>query len=238
MKSILLVEDEVSVASFIRKGLTEEGYQVSVAMDGDSALQMSYQASFDVVILDIMLPGMNGLQVCRAIRETNKLIPILILTALGTTENILAGFEAEADDYLTKPFKFVELLARIRSLIRRADVPLRPGEEPPSQAEILRLADLELNDYTKTVRRSGKVISLTSTEYKLLYLMLRQPKRVFSRSEILETVWSVNFDLSTNVVDVYINYLRKKIDKDFERKLIHTVIGMGYVMKEPDENTK
>lgn len=238
MKSILLVEDEVSVASFIRKGLTEEGYQVSVAMDGDSALQMSYQASFDVVILDIMLPGMNGLHVCRAIRETNKLIPILILTALGTTENILAGFEAEADDYLTKPFKFVELLARIRSLIRRADVPLRPGEEPPSQAEILRLADLELNDYTKTVRRSGKVISLTSTEYKLLYLMLRQPKRVFSRSEILETVWSVNFDLSTNVVDVYINYLRKKIDKDFERKLIHTVIGMGYVMKEPDENTK
>ncbi len=236
MKNILLVEDEVSVASFIRKGLTEEGYQVSVAMDGDSALQMSYQASFDVVILDIMLPGMNGLQVCRTIRESNKLIPILILTALGTTENILAGFEAEADDYLTKPFKFVELLARIRSLLRRAEIPLRPGEEPPSQAEILRLADLELNDYTKTVRRAGKVITLTSTEYKLLYLLLRQPKRVFSRSEILEIVWSVNFDLSTNVVDVYINYLRKKIDKDFDRKLIHTVIGMGYVMKEPDEN--
>ncbi len=236
MKNILLVEDEVSVASFIRKGLTEEGYQVSVAMDGDSALQMSYQASFDVVILDIMLPGMNGLQVCRTIRESNKLIPILILTALGTTENILAGFEAEADDYLTKPFKFVELLARIRSLLRRVEIPLRPGEEPPSQAEILRLADLELNDYTKTVRRAGKVITLTSTEYKLLYLLLRQPKRVFSRSEILEIVWSVNFDLSTNVVDVYINYLRKKIDKDFDRKLIHTVIGMGYVMKEPDEN--
>lgn len=236
MKKVLLVEDEVSVVSFIRKGLSEEGYEVSVALDGNSALQMATTSAFDLIILDIMLPGLNGLQVCRAIRETNKKVAIIILTALGTTENVVAGFESEADDYLTKPFKFVELLARMKSLLRRSDSTVQP--EPKTNEEIYRFADVEVNDYTKVVTRDGKQISLTSTEYKLLVLLIRNPRRVFSRMEILEQVWSVNFDLSTNVVDVYINYLRKKLDKDHSNKLIHTVIGMGYVLKDNDEKTK
>lgn len=236
MKKVLLVEDEVGVVSFIRKGLTEEGYEVSVALDGNSALQMALASHFDLIILDIMLPGLNGLQVCRAIRETNKKVAILILTALGTTENIIAGFESEADDYLTKPFKFVELLVRIKSLLRRTDSP--PQAEQKAGEEIYQYGDLTLNDYTKVVMRNGKLIQLTSTEYKLLLLLLKNPRRVFSRMEILEQVWSVNFDMGTNVVDVYINYLRKKIDKDHPNKLLHTVIGMGYVLKEGDEKAK
>jgi DNA-binding response OmpR family regulator len=236
MKKVLLVEDEVSVVSFIRKGLSEEGYEVSVALDGNSALQMARSSNFDIIILDLMLPGLNGLQVCRSIRETNKKIAILILTALGTTENVVAGFESEADDYLTKPFKFVELLARMRSLLRRTDGPV-PAEQKAHEETYI-FADVVVNDYTKIVTRAGKQISLTSTEYKLLLLLIRNPRRVFSRMEILEQVWSVNFDLSTNVVDVYINYLRKKIDKDHDPKLIHTVIGMGYVLKEGDEKAK
>lgn len=236
MKKVLLVEDEVGVVSFVRKGLSEEGYEVSVAFDGNSALQMVRTSSFDIIILDIMLPGMNGLQVCRTIRETNKKVGILILTALGTTENIVAGFESEADDYLTKPFKFIELLARIRSILRRTET---SGQaEPASSEEIYQYADVTLNDYTKVVMRNNKLIQLTSTEYKLLLLLLKNPRRVFSRMEILEQVWSVNFDMGTNVVDVYINYLRKKIDKDHPNKLIHTVIGMGYVLKEGDEKAK
>lgn len=236
MKKVLLVEDEVSVVSFIRKGLSEEGYEVSVALDGNSALQMAQSSPFDIIILDIMLPGLNGLQVCRSIRETNKKVAILILTALGTTENVIAGFESEADDYLTKPFKFVELLARMKSLLRRSDAPMQ--NEQKTNEDIVRFADVVVNDYTKIVTRDGKEIQLTSTEYRLLLLLIRNPRRVFSRMEILEQVWSVNFDLSTNVVDVYINYLRKKIDKDHNNKLIHTVIGMGYVLKESDEKTK
>lgn len=236
MKKVLLVEDEVSVVSFIRKGLSEEGYEVSVALDGNSALQMATTSHFDLIILDIMLPGLNGLQVCRAIRETDKKVAIIILTALGTTENVIAGFESEADDYLTKPFKFVELLARMKSLLRRSDSPVQQEQKP--NEEVFRFADVEVNDYSKIVTRGGKQISLTSTEYKLLLLLIRNPRRVFSRMEILEQVWSVNFDLSTNVVDVYINYLRKKIDKDYDNKLIHTVIGMGYVLKDGDEKAK
>lgn len=236
MKKVLLVEDEVSVVSFIRKGLSEEGYEVSVALDGNSALQMARSSNFDIIILDIMLPGLNGLQVCRSVRETNKKVGILILTALGTTENVVAGFESEADDYLTKPFKFVELLARMRSLLRRTEGTIQT--EQRIHEETYSFADVVVNDYTKVVTRAGKQISLTSTEYKLLMLLIRNPRRVFSRMEILEQVWSVNFDLSTNVVDVYINYLRKKIDKDHDLKLIHTVIGMGYVLKEEDEKAK
>lgn len=229
MKKILLVEDEVHVVSFIKKGLTEEGYEVSVVFDGKSGLQMFKESDFDLIILDIMLPELNGLEVCREIRKTNTSVPILLLTALGTSENIVLGLETGADDYLVKPFKFIELVARVKALLRRSE----KNTVNDIQEEFLyRLADVELNDYTKTVTRAGKVIPLTTTEYRLLLYFLKNVNKVHSRMDILEAVWGVNYDLGTNVVDVYVNYLRKKIDSSSDNKLIHTVIGMGYVMKE------
>lgn len=235
MKRILLVEDEANVISFIKKGLSEEGYEVAVALEGDSGKDMALNYSFDLIILDIMLPGTNGLDICKAIRSNGILTPVLFLTALGTAENIVIGLDKGADDYLVKPFKFIELLARVKSLLRRsgyiAPVPQAAGEQ------IYSIADLELDDYTKTVKRDDKPISLTSTEYRLLLLFLKNQKRVLSRMDILENVWDVNFNMGTNVVDVYVNYLRKKIDKDKANKLIHTVVGMGYVLKETHEKS-
>ncbi|RAR47076.1 response regulator transcription factor [Flavobacterium lacus] len=231
MKKILLVEDEVHVVSFIKKGLTEEGYEVSVALDGKTGLSLQQNNSFDLVILDIMLPEMNGLEVCREIRKTNLQIPILFLTALGTSENIVLGLESGADDYLVKPFKFIELLARIKTLLRR----IESFNQSPTEIQedyIYKIDDLILNDFSKTVTRNGETISLTTTEFKLLLNFLQNLNKVLSRGEILDTVWGVNFDMGTNVVDVYVNYLRKKIDSNSTNKLIHTVIGMGYVMKE------
>lgn len=236
-KKILLVEDETGVASFIKKGLTEAGLDVSVALDGNTGLSMALSHHFDLIILDIMLPGMNGIEVCRTIRKHNKQVAILFLTALGTSENIVTGFNSEADDYLVKPFKFVELLARIKSLLRRTDKNAATTTASASTEEIYQFSDLILNEYTKVVKRDEKTISLTSTEYRLLLLFLKNPKRVLSRMDILEKVWGVDFDMGTNVVDVYVNYLRKKIDKDQKAKLIHTVIGMGYVLKEADEDS-
>lgn len=230
MKKILLVEDETHVVSFIKKGLTEEGLTVTVAFDGNTGLQLFYDNQFDLVILDIMLPDKNGLEVCKAIRKVNTNIPVLFLTALGTSENIVLGLETGADDYLVKPFKFIELLARIRTLLRRTE----GGVSIPEIQEehIYKVADLEVNDYTKEVARDGKPVSLTSTEYKLLLYFIKNKNKVLSRTDILEEVWSVNFDIGTNVVDVYVNYLRKKIDAYADQKLIHTVIGMGYVLKD------
>lgn len=236
LKKILLVEDETGVASFIKKGLSEEGLDVSVALDGNTGLSMALSHHFDLIILDIMLPGMNGVEVCRNIRKHNKQVAILFLTALGTSENIVTGFNSEADDYLVKPFKFVELLARIKSLLRRTEGNQATSSTATSTEEIYQFGDLTLNEYTKIVKRSEKTISLTSTEYRLLLLFLKNPKRVLSRMDILERVWGVDFDMGTNVVDVYVNYLRKKIDKDQKTKLIHTVIGMGYVLKEANED--
>ncbi len=235
-KKILVVEDETNVASFIRKGLSEEGYEVSLAFDGNTGLQMALANSFDLIILDIMLPDINGLQVCRDIRKNNRRIAILFLTALGTSENVVIGLDSEADDYLVKPFKFIELLARIKTLLRRTELTSATPGSPQTESEIYQVADLVLNNYTKTVTRGERTISLTSTEYRLLLLFLKNPKRVLGRLDILERVWGVDFDLGTNVVDVYVNYLRKKIDRDKRQKLIHTVIGMGYVLKETDEN--
>lgn len=231
MKKILLVEDETHVVSFIKKGLTEEGFDVTVAFDGTTGLQLFDANYFDIVILDIMLPDKNGLEVCREIRKTNNSIPVLFLTALGTAENIVLGLETGADDYLVKPFKFIELVARIRTLLRRSSD--NSNSLPEVQEEhVYRFADLELNDYTKTVTRDGKVISLTTTEYRLLLYFMKNKNKVLSRIDILEEVWGVNFDIGTNVVDVYVNYLRKKIDSYADQKLIHTVIGMGYVLKD------
>lgn len=230
MKKILLVEDEAHVVSFIKKGLTEEGFNVVVANNGKEGLQMARDTSVDFVILDIMLPGMNGLEVCREIRKFDSHVPILFLTALGTSENVVLGLDTGADDYLVKPFKFIELLARIRTLLRRAEH--SGSQEERMDDYIFRVSDLELNDYTKEVKRGGELISLTTTEYRLLFFFIKNKNKVLSRPDMLEEVWGVNFDLGSNVVDVYVNYLRKKIDGKSDAKLIHTVVGMGYVLKE------
>lgn len=235
MKRILLVEDEAHIISFISKGLTEEGYQVSVALDGNMALSMFRQnTEFDLIILDIMLPGINGVEVCKEIRKTDVKTPILFLTALGTSENVVLGLESGADDYLIKPFKFIELVARIKTLLRRTEKLPTPESKLQEEKHIYTIDDLVLNDYTKKVTRSGKEITLTSKEYKLLLCFLLNKNKVLARTEILEKVWDVEFDISTNVVDVYINYLRKKIEPGDSKKLIHTVIGMGYVLKIED----
>jgi DNA-binding response OmpR family regulator len=231
MKKVLLIEDEAHVISFIKKGLTEEEFEVSVAFDGKTGLQVFQNNTFDIVILDIMLPEINGLEVCKFIREANTTIPILFLTALGTPENIVLGLETGADDYLVKPFKFIELVARIKTLLRRAEISNGMVTDP-QEDYIYRIGDLLLNDYTKSVSRNGAAISLTTTEYRLLLYFLQKKNKVLSRKDILEEVWGVDFDLGTNVVDVYVNYLRKKIDSPYANKFIHTVIGMGYVLKE------
>ncbi len=226
MNNILLVEDEASVASLIIRSLAEEGYEVSLAPDGQTGLDMATQNSFDLLILDIMLPGINGLDLCKRIRANGDTTPILMLTALGTTQNIVAGLDSGADDYLVKPYKLAELLARVRSMIRRGK-----GSATASDTEKIKVADLELNLQDKTATRSGQKIDLTATEYRLLKYLMTNARRLVSRMDMLEHVWGVDFNMNTKVVDVYVNYLRKKIDKDHEQKLIHTVVGMGYILK-------
>lgn len=226
MNNILLVEDEASVASLIIRSLAEEGYEVSLAPDGQTGLDMATRNSFDLLILDIMLPGINGLDLCKRIRANGDTTPILMLTALGTTQNIVAGLDSGADDYLVKPYKLAELLARVRSMIRRGK-----GNAAASDTEKIKVADLELNLQDKTAIRSGQRIDLTATEYRLLKYLMTNARRLVSRMDMLEHVWGVDFNMNTKVVDVYVNYLRKKIDKDHEQKLIHTVVGMGYILK-------
>lgn len=231
MKRILLIEDESSVVSFIKKGLSEEGYDVSVALEGNQGLQLAITHEYDLIILDIMLPGKNGLEICNEIRVHNKKVAILFLTALGTAENVVLGLETGADDYLVKPFKFIELLARVKTLLRRTE-PIQISTTQSPDPQFFRFADLEVDDYSKIVKRAGKVISLTSTEYRLLLMFMKNQKRVLSRPDILEQVWGVDFDMGTNVVDVYVNYLRKKIEINELPRLLQTVVGMGYVLKE------
>lgn len=221
---ILLIEDTPDLVSLIVRGLTASGLEVSVAVDGTTGLEMALRHHFDLIILDIMLPGMNGIQVCKEIRKVNDQVSILILTALGSTENIVTGLDSGADDYLVKPFKFVELEARIRTLLRRNKSSLTP-------AETLGISDLVVNTVSKTATRNNNTLNLTATEYRLLEYFLKNQNKVLSRIQILENVWDIDFNMSTNVVDVYINYLRKKIDQGFAERLIHTVFGMGYIMK-------
>jgi len=230
---LLLIEDEPSVISVIQRGLSGAGHELTIAMDGQSGLEMAIGHSFDFIILDLMIPVVNGMEVCRKIRQNNTTIPILMLTALGTTENIVSGLDAGADDYMTKPFKLAELEARIRTLTRR-------GKDPDKQKDpgLLKISDLVLDKVTKTVKRNTQPIDLTATEFRLLEFLIINQNRVLNRMEILENVWDINFNLGTNVVDVYINYLRKKIDKDRGAKLIHTIFGMGYVMRHTHEDTK
>ncbi|NBB28481.1 response regulator transcription factor [Cellulophaga sp. BC115SP] len=229
MKRILLIEDEISVVTFIKKGLTEEGYEVSVSLTGEVGFQMASSFQYDLIILDIMLPDKNGLEVCKSIRQNNVKTPILFLTALGTTENVVIGLNAGADDYLVKPFKFIELHARINALIRRNEQSGSDDSQAPQH--IYQIDDLVINDDSKVVTRNSENITLTATEYRLLLALIRNRGKVLSRLDLLESAWDINFDLGTNLVDVYINYLRKKIDAQSPNKLIHTVVGMGYVLK-------
>ncbi|WP_449436260.1 response regulator transcription factor [Pedobacter steynii] len=222
---ILLIEDEPGLISVMVRGLTEANMQVSVAADGTTGLEMALKHQFDLIILDIMLPGINGIQICREVRKINKTVSILMLTALGSTENIVTGLDSGADDYLVKPFKFAELEARIRSLVRRRGT---QGQEENS----MHIGDLELDFSSKTAKRNNKSINLTATEYRLLEYFVKNANKILSRIQILENVWDIDFNMGTNVVDVYVNYLRKKIDSGTGQKLIHTVFGMGYILKE------
>jgi len=222
---ILLVEDEKKIASALKKGLEEQGYYVMEAFDGAIGEKLFLNNQFDLVILDINLPEINGYTLSRIIRQRNQSIPILMLTALGTVDDKLEGFDAGADDYLVKPFEFKELLARIKTLLKRTIKGF-------SATSTLRIGDLEMNLDSKEVFRAGNKILLTAKEFQLLEYLIRNKGRVLSRADIAGQVWDIGFDTGTNVIDVYINFLRKKIDKDFSSKLIHTQIGMGYVMKE------
>ena len=221
---LLIVEDEPNLLSIIRKGLSENNNEVSVAMDGRTALEMIQNHTFDVVILDIMLPDINGIEICRRLRAAKNFVPILLLTALGTTENVVTGLNAGADDYMAKPFKFTELQARISALARRSNQDNKPND-------IIKIDDLEIDGRSKSVKRNGESIILTAKEFKLLYYLAKNSGTILSREQLLDNVWDINFDMNTNVVDVYINYLRNKIDKPFHNKLIHTMKGLGYVMR-------
>lgn len=221
---LLIVEDEPQLLSVIRRGFSEKNHDVSAAMDGITALTMVENHHFDAIILDLMLPDINGLEICRRLRASGNLTPIIMLTALASTENVVTGLQAGADDYLAKPFKFSELEARIMALLRRSGQDHKP-------ADTIQIADLEIDLKAKSVRRNGDLIVLTAKEFRLLHFLARNSEMIVSREQILDNVWDINFDMSTNVIDVYINYLRKKIDKPYEHKLIQTIKGLGYTLK-------
>jgi len=219
---LLVVEDEKKVASFIRKGLEEEGYAVDVASDGETGLDMACDRIHDLIILDINLPGRDGLSVLREMRGRKVPTPVLLLTVRANIEDKVLGLDSGADDYLTKPFAFQELVARVRALLRR---------QADAKTPMLQLADLTLDPARRIVFRGDRKVELTAKEYALLDYFIRNQGRVLTRTMIAEHVWDYDFDPETNVIDVYVNYLRRKIDSDSDRKLIHTVRGVGYVMK-------
>jgi len=221
---ILLVEDEVSLASFIRKGIESENYELDVAYDGLMGQRMFEQRPYDVVILDVNLPHINGFELCRYIKQHSPRQAVLMLTALDSMQDKESGFGVGADDYLVKPFVFRELLLRIRALARRSI-------SYAGQHALLQVADLEMDVDARIVRRAGQRIELTTREYALLEFLMVNKGKTVSRVEIAEKVWDLHFDTNTNVIDVYVNYLRKKIDKNFGQKLLHTVVGMGYLMQ-------
>jgi two-component system copper resistance phosphate regulon response regulator CusR len=222
---ILLVEDDPKLAGFIQKGFQSENLSIEIAYDGFIGQRLLEQNAFDAVIIDVNVPGINGFNLCKFIKDNWSQTPVMMLTALGTLQDKILGFNAGADDYLSKPFEFEELLLRIKALARR-------NLSANNQTKVLKILDLELNIDSQRVSRAEKLIDLTKREYELLeYLMLNRGK-IVSRIDILEKVWNLNFDTNTNVIDVYINYLRRKIDKDFDQKLLHTIIGRGYSLHE------
>jgi DNA-binding response OmpR family regulator len=224
---LLVVEDEPKVAAFLKQGLEEQLHEVTVVYDGYFGKKMATENFYDVIILDLLIPYINGIDLCKQIRQEQINTPILMLTALGSTDDKVAGLDAGADDYLVKPFEFKELLARIRALGKRSN-------ENYTNNKVYRAADLELDPESKTVRRAGKMIDLTAKEFTLLEYLMRNKNRVISRAEIAEKIWDTSFDTGSNIIDVYINFLRKKIDRDSNYKLIHTMVGMGYMIKHDD----
>jgi DNA-binding response OmpR family regulator len=219
---ILIVEDEPKVASFIKKGLEENNYEAEIAYDGFSGEKLAQMYKYDMFILDIIIPGISGLDLCRKLKTQNPNIPVLMLTALGTTDDKLIGFDSGADDYMIKPFEFRELLARIKVLLKTAS-------QVADNTNKLVFGELELDLDRKMARRGAAQIELTAKEFSLLEYFMRNSGKVLSRNDIAEKVWDVSFDFGTNVVDVYVNFLRKKIDKGFDKKLIHTKVGFGYI---------
>jgi two-component system copper resistance phosphate regulon response regulator CusR len=221
---VLVIEDEAQVSALIKQGLEEQSFEVEVAFDGNIGERLALSRDYDVVLLDIVIPGINGFDLCKIIKTEKPNLPILMLTTLGTTADKVTGFEAGADDYLLKPFEFVELTARLRALARR------PLMATTSYANILRFEDLKLDLEKKIALRGDKAIKLSAKEFTLLEFFIRHPGRVISRAELAEKIWDIRFDTGTNVVEVYINMLRNKIDRDFSPKLLHTRIGLGYVL--------
>ena len=223
---ILIVEDEQKIADTLKFGLSENGYQVEVAYDGKLGYRLFSVQNFDMLILDINLPGMNGYELCKAVRILNEQVPIIMLTSMSALSDKIEGYDAGADDYIVKPFEFRELLLKIRVLLKRT-----VGRNMPV-GNVLKLSDLEMNLDNKEVRRNNTLIHLTAKEFQLLEYLLRNKNRVVSRTDIAINVWDMDFDTNTNVIDVYISYLRNKVDKHFEHKLIQTQVGMGYILKE------
>ena len=220
---ILVVEDEEQIASFLRRGLTYEGYEVDVAPDGTVALTKARETRMDLVVLDLMLPGMDGLEVCRRLRTANSSLPILVLTARDSVSDRVQGLDAGADDYMVKPFALAELLARVRALLRRAG---------PGEPELLQFGDLKLDTGTRQVHRAEQLIELTSKEFDLLELFLRHPRKVLTRETIYDRVWGYDFGGESNIIEVYIRYLRQKLETEGKSRLLFTVRGVGYVLRE------
>ena len=220
---ILLVEDDQKIASFIKRGLMEEHYTVDITFDGVEADYLAEVNNYDMLILDLMLPGKDGVSVCKDLRDKKINVPILMLTAKGSVTDRVLGLDTGADDYLTKPFAFEELLARVRALLRRNSI---------NKTTTLRIDDLELDQLTHKVKRAGKEIELSNREYNLLEYLMLNANQIVTRTMLYEHIWDINYDTFTNIIDVYINYLRNKIDKGFSRKLIHSVRGVGYILKE------
>lgn len=227
---ILVIEDEQRVAGLIQKGLEEQSFEVTLAYDGEFGKRLAFSNEYDLIITDIILPKVSGIDLCKEIKVKYPHLPIIMLTALGTTDDKVEGFDAGADDYMVKPFDIRELYVRVRALLKRNSFEVKTKEA------LTEYADLQLNNNTKTVTRFGKEINLTPKELKLLEYMMQNKERLLTRSEIAEKVWDTHFDTGTNFIDVYINYLRKKIDKDFTNKLIHTKPGLGFIFK--NENTQ
>ncbi len=221
---ILLIEDEIKTIQSLRQGLEEQNWLVDTATDGETGLRLATENTYDVIVSDIVMPKISGLELCRHLRSKGMKTPFLMLSALGHTDDKVTGLEAGADDYLSKPFEFREFMARIKALARRPAEAFKPES-------MLKFADLEQDIDAKAVRRSGREILLTPREFALLEFFMRNPGRVLSKTEIAEKVWDVDFDTGTNVIEVYVNYLRNKVDKGFESKLIHTLFGQGYVLK-------
>lgn len=224
-KKILLVEDEKKIADTLKLGLTENGYNVDVAYDGDMGLKLFESHVYNIIVLDINIPGINGYELCKMIRSKNTQVPVIMLTALSSLNDKIEGYDAGADDYIIKPFEFKELLMKIRVLIKRS------MDQGTLTGNLLQAADLKMNLDRKEVKRGDTIINLTSKEFQLLEYLLRNKNRVVSRADIAINVWDIDFDTNTNVIDVYINYVRNKVDKPFDKKLIQTHVGLGYILK-------